>query len=121
MTRWSLLLLAALPGVPSGLQSAEFAVPPAVVTIQDGRPDIRELYASFASLTDRGWTSDVIMFSQPAGTVAALPIIALRSPAQGSATWIISGIHGEEPAGPAAIATWGTASCLIVSLRSRAN
>ena len=104
MTRWPILLLAALPGVPSGLQSAELDVPPAVVTIKDGRPDIRDLYTAFAGLADRGWIIDVIVHSQPDGVATALPVIALRSPARGSATWVISGIHGEEPAGPAAIA-----------------
>jgi hypothetical protein len=33
----------------------------------------------------------------------ALPIIALRTPKKGKALWVISGIHGEEPAGPNAI------------------
>jgi hypothetical protein len=33
-----------------------------------------------------------------------LPIIALRSPKTGPAVWILSGIHGEEPAGPNAVA-----------------
>ncbi len=34
----------------------------------------------------------------------ALPVIALRTPQGGEACWILSGIHGEEPAGPNAIA-----------------
>jgi hypothetical protein len=51
-----------------------------------------------------GWQLDVVANSKPAGTTDALPIIALRSPLDGAAVWIIAGIHGEEPAGPNAIA-----------------
>ena len=46
----------------------------------------------------------MITQSAPAGTTAPLPIIALRSPKAGPAVWILAGIHGEEPAGPNAIA-----------------
>ena len=53
---------------------------------------------------DEGWSLEVIAGSQPAGTAAPLPIIALRSPQRGPAVWILAGIHGEEPAGPNAIA-----------------
>jgi predicted deacylase len=40
----------------------------------------------------------------PAGARHALPIIALRSPTPGPAAWFMTGIHGEEPAGPNAMA-----------------
>ena len=36
--------------------------------------------------------------------VRPLPIIALRSPKKGPAIWVLAGIHGEEPAGPNAVA-----------------
>jgi hypothetical protein len=62
------------------------------------------LYGSYTSLLDQGWQLDIVMQSQPAGTDYALPIIALRSPQAGPAVWILSGIHGEEPAGPQAVA-----------------
>lgn len=73
-------------------------------TVDDGRAAIQELYDSYAALVDKGWILDVIVSSQPDGTSRALPIFALRTSRTGPATWIISGIHGEEPAGPNAIA-----------------
>jgi L-aminopeptidase/D-esterase-like protein len=75
-----------------------------VATHEDGRAPVQALYASYLQLLDHGWSVDVVYDSRPAGTGQALPIIALRSPRQGPATWFISGIHGEEPAGPNAIA-----------------
>ncbi|HXV39396.1 MAG TPA: hypothetical protein VD701_00360 [Steroidobacteraceae bacterium] len=75
-----------------------------VATHTDGRAPIGELYAAYESLVARGWSPDVIAESAPEGTTQPLPVIALRSPAQGPAVWILSGIHGEEPAGPNAIA-----------------
>jgi hypothetical protein len=70
----------------------------------DGRQPIETLYAAYQSLVNHGWTLDIVASSRPAGTAAALPILALRSPTQGAAVWILAGIHGEEPAGPNAIA-----------------
>lgn len=79
-------------------------LPPGITTHADGRRPIEALYSTFQSLTGEGWTLEVLGGSQPAGTPAALPIIALRSPGRGAAVWILAGIHGEEPAGPNAIA-----------------
>ena len=73
-------------------------------THADGRLPIEKLYESWQSLVDRGWTLDIVFESQPEGREHALPIIALRTPQAGPAVWILSGIHGEEPAGPNAIA-----------------
>jgi hypothetical protein len=61
------------------------------------------LFASYQELVGQGWHLDVIVESQPASTDIALPVVALRSPHSGPALWLISGIHGEEPAGPNAI------------------
>jgi hypothetical protein len=80
------------------------AAPTGVTTHADGRQPIESLYEAYAGLVARGWLLEVIVESRPAGTTQALPIIALRSPASGPAVWILSGIHGEEPAGPNAIA-----------------
>jgi hypothetical protein len=75
-----------------------------VATHTDGRAPVGELYAAYRTLTARGWSLDVVAESAPAGTTQPLPIVALRSPGSGPAVWILSGIHGEEPAGPNAIA-----------------
>jgi hypothetical protein len=79
-------------------------LPATVATHGDGRAPTGELYARYESLTKRGWSLDVVVHSAPEGTSQPLPVIALRSPVKGPAVWILSGIHGEEPAGPNAIA-----------------
>jgi hypothetical protein len=80
-------------------------VPAGIATYAaDGRRPIDALYAAYQSLVHEGWTLDIVGDSRPAGTAAALPILALRSPSRGAAVWILAGIHGEEPAGPNAIA-----------------
>ncbi|MGQ0384862.1 MAG: hypothetical protein ACT4UP_09325, partial [Gammaproteobacteria bacterium] len=70
----------------------------------DGRAPIGSLYQAYAALAREGWTLKVIFESQPPGATRKLPIIALHSPAEGPAVWILAGVHGEEPAGPNAIA-----------------
>ena len=79
-------------------------MPTDVATHADGRAPIGELYRAYAQLADAGWTLELIAQSQPAGTSRPLPIIALRSPLEGPAVWILAGVHGEEPAGPNAVA-----------------
>ena len=79
-------------------------LPASLATHRDGRASIQQLYASYMQLLEQGWSLDIVYNSQPSGTSEAIPIIALRSPRQGRAAWFISGIHGEEPAGPNAIA-----------------
>lgn len=93
-----------MPAVLLLILAALFAAPTGVTTHADGRRPIESLYETYAGLASRGWVLEVIAESQPAGTTQALPIIALRSPVGGPAVWILSGIHGEEPAGPNAIA-----------------
>ena len=83
----------------------DLQLPVEVQTYADGRMPVRDLFASFLMLREAGWHLDVITTSQPAATDYELPIIALRSPRPGPAVWILSGIHGEEPAGPIAVAS----------------
>lgn len=85
--------------VASGLE-----LPPNLHTHADGRLPVEALYRSYTSLLEKGWQLDIIAQSQPPGRDYALPVIALRTPRGGAAVWIIAGIHGEEPAGPNAIA-----------------
>ncbi len=79
-------------------------LPEGIATYPDGRQPVEKLYQAYTSLIERGWQLDIIIQSQPPGRAYALPVIALRSPQGGDACWILSGIHGEEPAGPNAIA-----------------
>ncbi len=85
--------------------SQELDLPPDLTTFDDGRATIHELFSAYRSVLEKRWALDVIAQSRPQGTRHKIPIIALRSPIKGPAVWIISGIHGEEPAGPNAIAT----------------
>ncbi|MDH4259512.1 MAG: succinylglutamate desuccinylase/aspartoacylase family protein [Gammaproteobacteria bacterium] len=97
-------LLLAVHAMPAGAQETKLRLPDGVTTFADGRRPIEALYHSYLKLLDCGWTLEIIADSQPAGATAALPIIALRSPQSGAAVWILAGIHGEEPAGPNALA-----------------
>lgn len=73
---------------------------------KDGRRLVDGLYRSFSTLEAKGWVREEIAVSARVfeGGLQALPILSYRSPKKGPALWIISGIHGEEPAGPNAIA-----------------
>lgn len=75
-----------------------------VATFADGRLPIGELFAAYQTLVDRGWHLDLVTMSAPGDVDTPLPVVALRSPVSGEAVWILAGIHGEEPAGPNAIA-----------------
>lgn len=86
---------AAEPALPLGAGTTTFA---------DGRAPIETLYRAYLQLLGKGWKLEIVAESKPAGTDHALPIIALRSPQSGPAVWLLAGIHGEEPAGPNAIA-----------------
>lgn len=105
----ALVLTACWPGAgpgapPPGGMGPELKISKAVATHGDGRRPVGTLYETYLGLVERGWQLDVIAESQPAGTAAPLPIIALRTERSGPAVWVLSGIHGEEPAGPNAVA-----------------
>lgn len=91
------------PG-PGFSRGTDLDLPEDIETQPDGRRPIETLYATYLSLQQRGWILDVVVESKPEGRRDALPVIALRTPSTGKAVWILSGIHGEEPAGPNAIA-----------------
>jgi hypothetical protein len=78
---------------------------PDLKTYNDGRKPIEKLYSSFYELQKSGWILDTLGFSSCnyMNKQVSLPIIALRTPKAGKSLWILSGIHGEEPAGPNAI------------------
>jgi hypothetical protein len=69
---------------------------------KDGRLPLGTLMERFDSLSKRhGWLPETIYVDPAAPGVA---IKSWRTPHRGEALWILSGIHGEEPAGPNAIA-----------------
>jgi hypothetical protein len=68
----------------------------------DGRQPVAKLMAHYQSLaTQHGWLP-VTVYAYPDNP--DLGIRAWRTPQQGPALWLLAGIHGEEPAGPNAIA-----------------
>ena len=98
----TLAFLCCLPA--AGARPDAIVIPPGIATHSDGRAPIESLYHASIGLVGQGWTAEVIASSEPPGTSAGLPIVALRSPKNGPAIWILAGIHGEEPAGPNAVA-----------------
>jgi hypothetical protein len=98
----TLLLSALLSTAP--VAASELDLPDDMVTHPDGRMPIEALYGTYLTLLDKGWQLDIVTRSRPPGRAYSLPIIALRTQRAGDAAWILSGIHGEEPAGPNAIA-----------------
>ncbi|MBU1992197.1 MAG: hypothetical protein ABH856_02225 [Patescibacteria group bacterium] len=88
-----------------------FRIPEEVPTYSaDGRMSVQELYGAFEDLAQRpGWRSKKIFSHsvvdekfKPLGI--RFPVVSLMTQIRGRALWVISGIHGEEPAGPNAIA-----------------
>lgn len=75
---------------------------------RDGRPVLSQLYRSYERLVGGAAAYRGALYFQeltlPNGRSVGLPIMFLRSRARGPALWVLSGIHGEEPAGPVAIA-----------------
>jgi hypothetical protein len=67
---------------------------------------VEELYRAFARLETDGWTAETVAISSRKrnGRLMSLPIPSFHTGKTGRAVWIISGIHGEEPAGPNAVA-----------------
>jgi Succinylglutamate desuccinylase / Aspartoacylase family len=99
------LALVTLSPQAGGAADDAVVIPPHIATFDDGRAPIETLYRASLALVDRGWAVEVVTQSAPAGTAAPLPVIALLSPGKGPAIWILAGIHGEEPAGPIAVAS----------------
>ncbi len=74
---------------------------------KDRRMPITEIYRRLSRLKDSLWIDEVICSQRvdlKEHKRKFLPILGFRTRLKGDALWIISGIHGEEPAGPNAIA-----------------
>lgn len=63
---------------------------------------IEALYRAYHTLVNDGWLAATVATSARRGM--AQPILSFKTKTAGPALWIISGIHGEEPAGPNALA-----------------
>ncbi len=74
---------------------------------KDGRMSITSIYRKLSRLKDSLWIDEVICsqrIDKKEHKRTFLPILGFRTRLKGDALWIISGIHGEEPAGVNAIA-----------------
>jgi hypothetical protein len=74
---------------------------------KDGRMPITEIYRRLSRLKESRWIKETLFCQRvdlKENKRKSLPILAFRTRIKGNALWIISGIHGEEPAGPNAIA-----------------
>ncbi len=78
---------------------------------QDGRKSLAELYSAYAQLVDAGWTAELVTTQElhlGEGEPIQLPIFAFISRPEllisTLSFWVLSGVHGEESAGPNALA-----------------
>jgi len=74
----------------------------------DGRTGITALYKAYLKLSHRyHWKMEQVFADKVVagdGKAFELPSLVFTSPVKGPALWILTGIHGEEPAGPCALA-----------------
>jgi hypothetical protein len=83
---------------------------PARPYVADGRLPLEELFARYDTLsTEHVWQRDTIYRYAENDLV----ISAWRTPIAGPALWLLAGVHGEEPAGPNAIAAGLTSIAAI--------
>ena len=72
---------------------------------KDERPSIQQIYRKYLKLVDTyGFELFLPYEGSPPNDRTKLPLFALKSQRQGPAVYIMAGVHGEEPAGPVAIA-----------------
>lgn len=73
----------------------------------DGRMPLEKIYKKFLSLPENNWDRKIIYtetIKLDGGQKINAPILSFFTKKTGQAFWIIAGIHGEEPAGPNALA-----------------
>jgi hypothetical protein len=74
---------------------------------KDGRMPITEIYRKLSRLKESRWIKETLYCQRvdlKENKKKSLPILGFRTRLKGDALWLIAGIHGEEPAGPIAIA-----------------
>ncbi len=78
-----------------------------IPTYADGRMSLYDLYHRSIDLESKyGWSKELIYSIKIQGNNGEInvPVYCFLSPKQGESLWLITGIHGEEPAGPNAVA-----------------
>lgn len=74
---------------------------------EDGRMPVKELYKTFNRLEEEfGWIKEIIYVQelQTPNGLLKFPMEVYRTPLRGLSWCSIAGVHGEEPAGPVALA-----------------
>jgi len=88
----------------------DFADPRVDIDVVDGRLPLSALYRAYAGFaTDSAWLMELVHeldVPDEAGNSLCdkLPVVLISSITRGEALWLIAGVHGEEPAGPNALA-----------------
>lgn len=96
------MTLASLSRLALAAAFAAGAAPSYPTYSRDGRLPLAALYARFQALSgDARWQADTV-YAYPDASEG--PIRAWRTQKRGPALWLLAGIHGEEPAGPNALA-----------------
>lgn len=72
--------------------------------LSDHRLPVLTLFTKFNELTNKFKFTRKLIFKENINSKIILPCNSFTSTKQGKSLWIISGVHGEEPAGPNAIA-----------------
>ncbi len=99
---FGIAVLAVAAGAAAADQAAQSAAGTAASYTADGRATLADLSARYETLSrQHGWRQETI-YTYPDDP--ELAIRAWLTPGSGPALWLLSGIHGEEPAGPNAIA-----------------
>ncbi|MBN2015781.1 hypothetical protein JW766_03020 [Candidatus Dojkabacteria bacterium] len=73
---------------------------------KDGRKQIGEIYQALSKLSGNSWEYEKVCDSvadSDDDSKISLPILCIKTVEEGNAIWLISGVHGEEPAGPNAL------------------
>ncbi len=88
------------------IYSFNFEVPAITTHKKDKRMPIQHLYKSFSQLSKNLWNGHIIGTQKTMidRKKSVFNILGFTTRKSGNALWLIAGIHGEEPAGPNAIA-----------------
>ena len=83
-----------------------FEVPKIHTFEKDNRMPIEKIYRNLSKIDGKSWKKEIITQQQIIMNKKKYDfnILGLTTKKKGPALWIIAGIHGEEPAGPNAIA-----------------